>query len=208
MSEAELQQNDDDPIIQAFLQDFGLQSNREIWRTGRGGALNDQERLYVPEKTLHSKLTRNHVQDLLNALFKGWDRPAPEAETIRSNCLRSFCVLLVIGHGRLIYLFSRHDHLHDRYLPHLTKPTNFPASTRIDLFEKFYKQQWSFCAQRMVYDMSSQLSTDVVLPFLSMEIIDEEGGSAIVHKIEIDQDHNELQPVDDADRVSLRFRSS
>ena len=202
MSGAEQLQSDDEPVIQEFLDDFGQKKPQTIWRSGRGGAANESERLYVSKETLYAKLDLGRVRDLLNALFKNWDKPTPDADYIRKHCLRTFAILITIGYGRMIHIFEKHPNLHDRHLPHLVEPQGFPSLTKVNLFSQFNDRQWGFCPLLMVYDMSYRLPSDVILPILKMDIIDEEGGSAMLYKIQVDEDYNNLQPQDDDDLVS------
>ena len=202
MSGAEQLQSDDEPVIQRFLDDFGQKKSQTIWRSGRVGAANDSERPYVSGKTLYAKLDLGRVRDLLNALFKNWDKPTLDPDYIRKHCLRTFAILITIGYGRMIYTFAKHPNLLDRHLPHLSEPQDFPSLTKTNLFSQFFEKQWSFCALPMVYDMNYRLPPDFILPILKADVIDEEGGSAILYKIQVDEDHNELQPQNGDDLVS------
>lgn len=58
----------------------------------------------------------------------------------------------------------------------------------------------------MKYDMGYRLPPNIILPILNMDVIYEEGGSATMYKIQVDEDYNELQPEDDNDRVSYLNR--
>ncbi|KAG8531140.1 uncharacterized protein KY384_004498 [Bacidia gigantensis] len=193
-------QPDDDPDIQEFLNEFGRQRAPPTWRSGRVGPANDREVPYVSEKTLRTKLDVGRVQKLLNALYKTWEKPTPKADFIRKHCLRTFAILLTIGHGRMIYVFAKHPNLQDQHLPYLKEPLNFPTSTHVNLFSRFYEAQWAFCVQTMRYDMGYRISQDTILPILAMNAVYEEGGSATMYKIQVDEDCNELQPADDFDR--------
>ena len=203
MSGAGQLQPDDEPVIQDFLNNFGQKKPQTIWRPGRVGATNDSKRPYVSSKILYARLDLGRVRALLDALFKNWDKSAPDAEYTREHCLRTFAILITIGHGRMIYEFAKRPNLHDRHLPHLSEPHDFPSSTQVNLFSQFYGKQWGFCPQPMVYNMSHRLPPNVILPILKMDVIDEDGGSASMHKIQVDEDHNGLQPPDDNDLVSL-----
>ncbi|KAL9035470.1 MAG: hypothetical protein Q9214_006567, partial [Letrouitia sp. 1 TL-2023] len=149
MSDAEQLQPDDEPAIQDFLNQFGKRRPQPTWRLGRVGPANNNQVPYVSGETLRTKLDLGKVQNLLNALFRNWDRPAPDADYIRKNCLRTFAVLLVIGCGRIIYIFAQYPNLHDQHLPHLKEPQHFPSLTKVNLFSHFYEKQWAFCAQTM-----------------------------------------------------------
>lgn len=190
-------QPDDEPVIQEFLSEFGQRQPQTIWRRGRCGPDSTSEKLYVSEKALEARLDLERVRDLLHALFKNWDKPAPDAEYIRKHCLRTLAILICIGYGRMIHTFQQHPHLHDEKLPFHSEPQHFPSSTQANLFQMFYEKQWSFCALLMQYKMESRLSSHMILPVLQRSIIDEESGSAILYKIQIDEDYNRLQPQND-----------
>ncbi|KAL9611816.1 MAG: hypothetical protein Q9167_003584 [Letrouitia subvulpina] len=200
MPRAEQWQPDDEPAIQDFLNQFGKGKPQLTWRLGRVGPANNKKIPYVSGETLRTKLDLGKVQNLLNALFRNWDKPAPDAEYIQKNCLRSFAILLAIGYGRIIFFFAQHPNLHDQHLPHLKEPQDFPSLTKVNLFSHFYEKQWAFCAQTMKYDMGYRLPPDIILPILNMDVIYQEGGSATMYKIQVDEDYNELQPEDDNDR--------
>ena len=194
-------QPDDDLAVQSFLTEFSKEPG-SLWRTGRSGAANNIEKKYISYKTLQQRLDVGRVQELLNALFRGRDEHPPDAGRVQQYYLRTLAILTRIGFGRMILYFIKRQ-LKDSRLPYLSKPSDFPSSSnQRDLFSEFYKEQWGFCAQLMEYDMGYQLEPNVILPILHMEVIYEEGGSAIMYKIEVDEDYNEILPGDDEDLVS------
>ena len=194
-------QPDDDPAIQSFLADFSKEPG-VLWRTGRSGAANDLEKSYLSHKILQQRLGVGRVQELLKALFNGRDEHPPNADHVTHHYLRTFSILLRIGFGRMILYFIK-GQLKDSHLPYLSKPTKFPSSSnQIDLFSEFYKEQWGFCAQLMEYDMGYQLEPNIILPILELDVIYEEGGSATMYKMVVDEDYNEMMPRDDDDLVS------
>ena len=189
-------QPEDAPAIQDFLQWI---SNSENFRTGCKGSDNAIGSRYIPRVALDAYLTTGRIRTLLVELFDNTNR-APDADRVRTNYLRPFAILLSAGFGRWIRHFVDHRY-EDSHLPFSSKPRNFPQSTTQDLFNEFCKKQWQFCAMQLDYDMSDHLENDCILPILGKEDI-ERGGSAILYKITVDKDYNNLIPAGHSDRAS------
>lgn len=187
-------QPDDDPVIQDFLQQFKISRSPPIWRVGRSGHDNEVERKYVSLRTLQQVLTHERIENLLQVLFRGWDEPFPDAGIIRKSYLRSFAILLCIGAGRFIYHFKENHTLRDGQLPFYAPPHNFPTFTTRNLFAEFEEAQWAFCPFELEWDSSYNLGTREILPINSKSEI-EDGGSAVVWRVEVDEDYDKLIPL-------------
>lgn len=186
-------QADDNPVIQGFLT---WKESRGTQRLGCGGGGNEVDRKYLPYTTLEKKLSIQKIKELLKALFNDSDKYVPDAELIRKRYLRPFAILLSISNGRMIYQFVEHINLQNDFLPFHIKPHGFPSSTNCDLFEEFRRAQWEFCPVKLDYDTSCRLETDEIIPINRKEKIGD-GGSAIIYKIVLDKEYDNLIPPGD-----------
>ena len=187
-------QPDHDPYIQDFLK---WSESPHTFRIGCGGFENEEKRKYIPLKELRERLNRRSVEDLLGALFDNGERLAPDVDVIISHYLRPFAILLGIGEGRMIYQFVHHKTLEDDRLPLLQKPSEFPSSTRGDIWAAFRQEQWAFCALTLEYSMGLRIGPDEILPINHKEKI-AEGGSSVTYKILVDRDYDKLVPPEHA----------
>ena len=183
-------QPDHCPVLQGFLQDFRAKPEH-IWRKGCVGPDNDIDQPYVSPKTLDKRLDDHVVEQLLDEIFPNTSKP--ETAYVRKHHLQCFAILLCIGHGHMIRHFTEHPGLQDRCLPFRSEPHDFPKSTQPNLFAAFSEQQWGFCPVKLEFDISHHLGEHDILPILSKKKLDE-GGSAIVYKVEIDGEFDDLCP--------------
>ncbi|KAL8868868.1 MAG: hypothetical protein Q9174_004701 [Haloplaca sp. 1 TL-2023] len=192
------------PAVQAFLQ---WAAEPRIRRTGCSGPENSIGSSYISRADLQHYLTTERIRLLLQEVFHNTtDQSPPNADRVRSTCLRSFAILLVINYPSMIRFFVDRHQLRDTCLPFETEPKHFPKSQTHNIFEAFQGQQWQFCAVQLEYDMSENLSDDSVMPFTTKEEI-ASGGSAILYKITVDEAYNTLKPVDDAS-TEIKSQSS
>lgn len=191
-------QSGSQPDHHTCIQDFLKWSESpHTFRIGCGGFENEEERKYIPLKKLRERLNRRSVEDLLRALFVNGERLAPDVDVIMSHYLRPFAILLAIGEGRMIYQFVIHKALEDDRLPLLQKPSEFPLSTRGDIWAAFRQEQWAFCALTLEYSMGLCIGPDEILPINHKEKL-AEGGSSITYKILVDRDYDKLVPPEHA----------
>ena len=183
-------QPDHNTSIQNFLKWFG---SPDAFSVGCGGSENEEERRYIPFEKLRERLSRRTVEDLLGALFDRGEIPAPEVDVIIGRYLRTFAILLCISQGRMIRQFLSYRSLADDRLPLLQQPSEFPLSTRSNIFAAFYQHQWAFCASTLEYNPSLNIGPDEILPINHKEKIDE-GGSSITYKIVVDKGYDRLVP--------------
>ena len=185
-------QPDHDPYIQDF---FRWSKSPDTFRQGCGGSEDEEEREYIPLEKLREKLNRRRVEGILAALFDKGDRSPPDVDVVISHYLRPFAILLRIGEGSMIYQFVTFGSLQDDRLPFSQEPSEFPSSTRGDIWADFRREQWAFCALTLEYSRISYIGPDVILPINHKEKIDE-GGSSITYKIIIDRDYDKLVPLE------------
>ena len=186
----EVEQDDTDSEIQAFLHWV-----RQAHCTKNGDATtNALSCSFVPYSKLVEYLDpRLRLQRLLDALFREQDPvDRPDAKSIARGYLRAFAILLCIGRGRFITYFLEHESLNDQKLPFLARPTNFPISSS-DFFDAFNQRQWAFCVGNLKYGMHVHLETHRILPIIESEKIGS-GGSAVIYKIKVLDEYNELEP--------------
>ena len=175
---------------------------------GSGGVDNELDRPFIPKSTLETKFKEpGKVEGLLHALFGQSDEPLPDAGYIRNRYLRPFVILLCVGQGHMIYQFVEHESLQDHHLPFRAVPEGFPSSTSCDLWEVFEKEQWSFCATPLEYNMSYHLGKDQILPIVHKKRLGE-GGSAVTHRITVHPDYDSLDPPGNPSSVRFPFEPS
>lgn len=183
-------QPDHDTHIQEFLKWI---ESPDSYRIGCGGVGNEEERKYIPLVKLKERLTRQRLESLLAASFENDERPAPNVDVIINHYLRPFAILLCIGEGSMIYQFVKHESLQDARLPLSQEPSEFPSSTRCDIWAAFRTKQWIFYTQTLKFNTRFHIKPDVILPINHKEKI-AEGGSSITYKIIVDRDYDELLP--------------
>ncbi|KAL9129565.1 MAG: hypothetical protein Q9217_002021 [Psora testacea] len=185
-------QPDDIPVIQDFLSWI---DSPNTWSLGCRGAGNEIDCRFIPYKKLEAYFARHlRIQNLLIGLFPEKDLgQLPNPETIRTRYLRIFCILLRIHHGRFIECFVHHDGLADHNLPFESKHPRWPSSTDPKFFDNFHAQQWPFCAAHLKIHMDDHFDKDRILPIIEKKELSE-GGSAITHRVVVEDEYNELIP--------------
>ncbi|MCJ1391817.1 hypothetical protein MMC18_004684 [Xylographa bjoerkii] len=187
-------------MVESYLQhDDTLQAFHK-WRLssaalllGTGGPHFEAKCQFIPSSTLEEYFGRPHqVENLLKAVLNDEQRPAVDANYVRSHYLRTFATLLSIGEGHMIHHFQKYQSLRDEKLPHNTRPDDFPF-TSPDKFEIFADAQRQFCASALEYSMNSRYKEKDILPIISKEKIGE-GGSGIIYKIVVAEGYNSLRP--------------
>ena len=184
------------------FQEF-LQWKEKTWRQGSGGPSGypvsnnapDPRYQYVSWSQLREEFTKPRIQKLLDAVFAGSEKDAPDADTILEDYLRPFIILVLLGHGlgRLILHFLKHPALGDKRLPFQKLPYGFPKSVNEpDLFANFCKLQWQFCPVELKYNMRQALCSDHILPLQYKKTL-AGGGSAVTYKIKVDAEYNKLE---------------
>ena len=155
--------------------------------------MNEEQRKYIPLEKLKERLTPRRVDGLLAALFENEERSAPNVDSVISEYLRPFAILLCIGEGSMISQFMEYESLVDARLPLSWEPSAFPKSSRCDIWAAFRQEQWMFCAQTLKFNLNRCIEPDRILPILGKEQI-ADGGSSITYKIIVDRDYDELIP--------------
>ncbi|KAL8946445.1 MAG: hypothetical protein Q9222_007160 [Ikaeria aurantiellina] len=161
------------------------------------------ERLKEWLKKPLSPLTRTtHLDCLVNAAYRGWDRPRHPASAteILDNDTYSpivFSMLLLLGKGYLIDVCLRNNFL-DKHLPlsleevrgKLRKAQAHGA--RIDDVDQFAAelnlQQWRFCPVKFNLHGGYDFLVDVILPISRKEKINEKGGTATLWQIDVHEE--------------------
>ena len=188
MGEAQPEQDDE---IQAFRRWI---SSSETRRPGIGGSNHGEPRTYIPPFAVKEYLGANQrVEDLLTSLFGKEASRMLDAEVIRKHYVRTLAILLDIGEGRMIKHFVQYLSLQDHRLPYRSRPEDFPFSADPKFFERFYNQQWQFCAADLEYNMNLHLHKEEILPIIHKDEIGH-GGNAVIFKIVVDEEYNKLVP--------------
>lgn len=186
------------PGYQDFLQ---WKASPDIRKRGCRGSDATVGPTYISQVALEERLTRKRIELLLKEISRDWDQPALNAEYVRTHYLRPFAILLSVGYGYMITHVVEHQSLRDRYLPFFQEPEGFPKSTACNLFQKFYEEQWQFCAVKLEFDMNYRLENDYILPIHDKTRIGH-GGSAVLYKIDVDDTYNALVPDEHTNVVS------
>lgn len=155
---------------------------------------------FVSFTALEDYFGQPHVVDnLLRALFNKdeLELESLHADQIKRNYSRVFCLLIIIGHGRFINEFVKHN-IHDKRLPLLPHEQNiFPITTSdSSFFDKFCQEQWQFCVPKL-HNADIVRGFDhpeTILPIRRKRTLGE-GGSATVYEIEVHESYNRLDVV-------------
>ncbi|KAL9039625.1 MAG: hypothetical protein Q9214_004801 [Letrouitia sp. 1 TL-2023] len=182
-------QPEQDDKIQAFRR--WISSTR---RQGIGGSSHATQCEFIPASAVKEYLEADdRVERLLESLFDSETVKELDAEVIREHYLRPLAILLLIGEGRMIKHFIKYQSLEDHRLPYRTCPDDFPFSSDPNLFERFYNQQWQFCATYLDYNMNLHLHKEDILPITLKEKIGS-GGNAVIFKVIVEKEYNKLVP--------------
>lgn len=184
--------------IRASNELLDWKDNEDTWRQGSGGPganleyaeTSDATYRYIPMSVLKKDFSKPRIQHLLDVLFLGSEKVAPDAGIILKEYLRPFLILVLIAHGRQISRFVKHDSLKDVCLPFLALPHGLQESST--WFSSFCENQWQFYPVRFSYNMDRHLSSKHILPLRYGRMLGGRG-SAITHKIRIDTEFNDLQ---------------
>ena len=170
---------------------------------------------FVPYSKLRDYLIADQrTEKLLRAQFpdRGHHWCSTLAPTIQADFLRVFTILICIGKGSYIESFLQHINLRDRKLPFLSAtalsgPANFPEDPNDPHFwNSFFSKQFTFCAHSLTYNENYvQLEDRFVLPITSKEKIDQ-GGSAILYKIQVHPEYDKLLPPSELAMVNVSPR--
>ena len=198
--------HDADPHVQEFLKDF-FEKTSALWQRGCTGAGNDQEAKYISRKTLRENLNVERIESLLGDLFPGPSEQRPSAGIIHDGYLRPFAILLCQGAGEMIKYFIRYESLGDSALPFYQQPKEFPRSTTQDMWGKFYREQWHYCALNLSFDMDKQLDCDQILPLLPIDSKDHlgTGRSASTYLVSVDPQFDALTTSENNDVVKYHI---
>jgi len=182
-------QVDSHPDILGFLTWF----NENLCMGKRG----TDDTPFIPQRCLIEYLgSEDRVAKILRALFSSKDQRC-QPEVVLRRCPKVLCILLLIGKGNFIRLFHRYDSLCDNALPigfEDDRPKNFPTDADDPhFFSKFYEKQWMFCVPEIHYEEDILYRKEQILPIIHEEKINE-GGSAIIYRIELHKDYNKLNP--------------
>ncbi|KAL8820291.1 MAG: hypothetical protein Q9223_001457 [Gallowayella weberi] len=109
-----------------------------------------------------------------------------------SCCLIIFSILLLLGKGKLIHKFQRHNVL-DKHLPIplqqlqvKLQTAHIPDAER--LAADFDEKQWRFCPAKFGLDYGQEYNEHTILPICKKEKINEKGGTAQMWQIEVKEE--------------------
>ena len=190
-------QNDSDPRIQSLLKWVESTPDRGMRSSADGKAGYDWDVPYVSQAALGDFLSKQAVENLLNALFgnhRSRDYLGPRQ--IKEKYCKIFCLLISIGKGPFITQFVEHG-IDDRYLPLQTQPPDFPSSASdSQFFSAFYQNQWQFCVPELNGDTFNRrfIAKEYILPIRRIGELGE-GGSATAFKVEVPDCYNSFEKV-------------
>ena len=164
-------------------------------------------RWFVPDLQIKEYFQNlSTIRRLLRAVYHDPVFLPVEAEEIRDNHSKVFFILILIGKGSLITVFSRYDGLGDRCLPFRTPEKPFPSiPTDPDFFPSFYNKQWEFCVPTFREDMNKDFEGQAILPITQKERLTG-GGSASTYKISLHPAYDRLGKGYNNDSVRQRSR--
>ncbi|OCL10566.1 kinase-like protein [Glonium stellatum] len=140
----------------------------------------DADHRFVPKPDLQDYLSK----DKLIKILKGLGIQPHNTDTILKDYLKSFAILLSLGHGPFIEWFLQYDSLADKKLPFETRPPTFPRTSDVDFFDNFFKRQWMFC--NPIFSCRKHhawaLNDNYILPIINKEELGR-GGSSVTYKI-------------------------
>jgi hypothetical protein len=167
---------------------------------GTRGSPKQTNELFIPFREVEKYLSERKVQTLLKVVHDTSNIP-PGANTVLKKCKRVFCILLLLGKGKLIQNFCQHDELGDDKLPFHERPRTLPGDS--DFWKAFEEEQWKFCSPEILdKDWNRLYDERYILPITYKEKIGA-GGSPEVYKIEIHEDYNGIDPPANAKLVSF-----
>jgi hypothetical protein len=156
---------------------------------------------FLPDRALQEffdcKSTHNFakVQRLVAAASKG-SSVRVDARSVAHRCPKVFAILVMIGKAKYLNTFVTKDDLRDRRLPFRPEAhTLFPRLPNgKSFFDEFCQKQWQFCAEPLSYGLESlAFDKDRILPIIEMTKLDKhQGASAVVHKVRVHPDFDEL----------------
>lgn len=187
-----------DPVIQEFHE--WVPKHCKLGTNGPSPAPNSS---FMPLPDLQAYLkAEKRTTRLLRALYSDCEH-RHIIELLEEWYIRVFAILILIGKGRYIEHFVRHESLRDPQLPFLVKPSHFPVDPNYPSFwDLFYEKQFAFCPRYFrYYENNQQLEDRRILPIISKEVLDE-GGSAAIYKIKLHPHYDQLNPVGEPSRVS------
>jgi hypothetical protein len=187
-------QPDEAQPIQEFFQ--WIDKQREYSIIDPGSDERAELNSITPIKVYFKNNSYEKLNAILAALFIPED-PPDLAEVIVQSYTAGFSILLHIGKGKFIESFSERNSLDDGHLPldPSSKPTSFPKSSDEGFFERFCKWQWRFSCPifRRNHLNNEHFSENQVLPIAKKEQLGR-GGSAVLFKIRLYNEYNELLP--------------
>ena len=172
-------------------------------KLGTCGASAQPDSPFVPFPDLKNYLkSDNRTSRLLRAIYSRREHTV-DVENLENWYLRAFTILILIGKGEYIKLFTQHPGLQDQPLPFLVKPASFPIDPNDPHFwDKFYDQQFTFCAHTFRLNDNFKLHESSILPIVSKELLGS-GGSAAIYKIQLHPFYDGLGAAASTSNVSL-----
>ena len=184
-------QRNQDSVIQAFH--AWERSDRTLRRGVEGPEINSLVH-YIPLSEVEKYMKeKNGAEELLKALYPNRDDDAPAPDDVMRYYLRPFAILISIGYGDWIHLFTRKVNLRDEKLPLDSRPQDFPGSTGDSVWNSFFKRQWKFYPQTLHLNMDIKLHPKDILPLqLGNEI--SRGGTSHIRKFVLNSEYDQLIP--------------
>jgi hypothetical protein len=152
------------------------------------------------EKWLKDPVEEN-AATLLEAVYNAWHQPTPPIKigTIVENCLITFCILIELKLGELIYCFQRCgildaklpiklSELEEDVLNSLMNYGMASADARArapDLARSFDREQWKYCAVRFKMGNRQNYESRRIFPYIDRKLITEKGATANLYEVAI-----------------------
>lgn len=158
---------------------------------------NDEKRPFIPLKRVEAYFSENQnerLNNILKALYHP-DIPPTYPEAILKRYTLVFCILLEIGRGDIIHLFTEHDALRDNHLPfdESNAPPQFPEPAgKPSFYQEFCQHQWKYSIPSFRRPLDQSFPPQQILPIIARDQLSEGKSGYSLSKIIIHEDYNFL----------------
>lgn len=158
-----------------------------------------KQQLFVPSSAARKYFDGDRLKRILTAVCPLEFYPKQlSLDVVHKGYVLVFLILLRLDQAATIREFLLHTRLSDRYLPfdeHTSLPAGVPK-------EEFLSQQLPFCAVP-ISQGESHFQSQLILPITQKEEI-ARGGSAIIHRVQIHAEYDELERIPGLDVSTCR----
>ena len=155
------------------------------------GYSQSQTKVFTPKCALQDYFGRRRgsLSRLLDETLHG-ERHPPSAETVSTEFIAIYAILITIGQPQFLKRFIEHGFCDDK-LPLQVEPPSFPTTTDGgSLFERFEHAQWQFCPLRFRSGgVGYHIQPAYILPLRERERL-RRSPPATVYKVKVHEDYD------------------